>query len=290
MPDFIGGIFRGGGSTETSRVVNSTTLPPEMREYVAGAGTEGLQALQTARPRMTTPGAYEVQSPRGIAGLQPDQLAALNQTRNIAQQGNPLAAAGMDYATRAASGEYLGSNKFIDEMLANQSNQTLNDVAGQFAGFGRFGSGQHEGVAAREVQKANAPILAQNYEAERGRQENAVNMLPMLDSSRFTDARALGGVGDVFQEQQQAESDAAYQQQVNQAARQFERDVAIGNLGLGAGSNANVGGSSTTTTTQPSNPVGNVLGGLGYGAQVGDIFGYPGIGAAVGGLGGLFGR
>ena len=71
-------------------------------------------------------------------------------------------------------GKYLNANPYLDKMMATTNANIADTVNGQFTAGGRYGSGMHAGVLAKQIGEANNALQYQNYADERGRQVNAV--------------------------------------------------------------------------------------------------------------------
>ena len=71
-------------------------------------------------------------------------------------------------------GKYLNANPYIDKMMATTNANIADTVNGQFTAGGRYGSGMHAGVLAKQIGEANNALQYQNYADERGRQQAAV--------------------------------------------------------------------------------------------------------------------
>src|SRR5205085_11375830 len=75
---------------------------------------------------------------------------------------------------RTINGDYLNGNPYLDKMLEQTREDTTNAVNGQFSSAGRYGSGMHAGILAREIAKASDAARYQNYAAERQNQIGAI--------------------------------------------------------------------------------------------------------------------
>lgn len=71
-------------------------------------------------------------------------------------------------------GKYLNANPYLDKMMATTNANIADTVNGQFTAGGRYGSGMHAGVLAKQIGEANNALQYQNYADERGRQQAAV--------------------------------------------------------------------------------------------------------------------
>ena len=55
---------------------------------------------------------------------------------------------------RTLNGDYLNGNPYLDKMLGQTREDTTNAVNSQYEKSGRYGSGMHAGILAREIAKA----------------------------------------------------------------------------------------------------------------------------------------
>lgn len=234
-----------------------------------------------------------------VAPFSRDTQSALDFTRQRALQGSPLIGAAQQQALQTSRGDYLsGGNPYLQNAISASFRPTIEafrdsllpSIEARAAQSGRFGSGamadqvgKAQDTLARNLSEQSVRAFAQNYENERGRQQQSLLLAPQLAAEDYKDAERLAAVGDIQDQRQQA--------LINEQIARFEatRDAPYNTLSryltlLGSGP----GGLGTSTATQSggsrSNPL---LGGLG-GAAAGYSLGGP-IGAGIGGLIGLFG-
>lgn len=233
-----------------------------------------------------------------IAGLAPqsaDTLLAQQMQRNWALGGMPgtTAAQGlntaflngtaganpfMDQLLSETSGSFLNSNPYLDGMYdraAAAVGRNFNDIVAPatdaaFSSAGRLGSGAYAAARNRNDQTLAdtlsgmaTNIYGANYDAERGRQQeaarigaglgvSAIGTAPTLDQLGLLPADVLGSVG-------------AQQDSYNQALQDLDYAALARYAGLTSG---NFGGTTTTTSPLYSNPLAGALGGAstGFGA------------------------
>lgn len=91
---------------------------------------------------------------------------------------NPGAVAGIQgsqtLVNDTLSGKYLNSNPYLDSVLGQQVSDIQDGVSGQFSAGGRYGSGAHAGVLAKQIAEASDRMRYQNYAQERQNQMAAV--------------------------------------------------------------------------------------------------------------------
>ena len=284
---FIGDLFGGGGSEVTSVEQTSTSEPPAYAlPHLTRLLSEGENLFE--QPRAFFPGkTYTDFSAPTLAGLGAGEARAAAGNPLIGQaQGavggamdftNPAAA----YLQETARGDFLNANNpYLEDALR----PAINQVQSQFSRAGRLGSGANVGA----MTEALAPVYAQNYDRERGRQMQAQKMLgdlsnqqqrtrmaaaamaPGTASADYDDINRLLGFGAA----REGKAGEALRDQMarhdflqNEAAQRLAEYAAITKGGT-------VGSTGTTQTPYFSNPtqqaVGNVLGLAGAGKMASD--------------------
>lgn len=187
-----------------------------------------------------------------------------------------------------ANGSMLGSNPYLDQVLATSRQRAADQINQQFSGAGRYGSGANTGILADRLGAIETNARMQNYDSERGRQLNAAGLLGQygmngaqlagqLDQSNKDQAGLLAASGNMFDTMDNARRTAG----IDAAQRVAGLTVPIAGLGGTKDSN--------TQTTTPPNWAGIAtgLGGAALGAMTGGA-GF-GLGGALSGLGGFFG-
>ena len=108
------------------------------------------------------------------------------------QQGNPLTGQAQDLTSRTISGEYLDPdrNKWLQQTFDRAADLTQTRLDTEFAGGGR-NLGAAKPARSDELQTLTSNIFGGNYQAERGRQENAVNQAVPLAQNDFRDIQAM---------------------------------------------------------------------------------------------------
>lgn len=233
-----------------------------------------------------------------LAGLDPRTTAALDETSNIALgEGGLLGKTNYRFANNlvanngitgdqrwalgglldTASGKYLDRpNPYLQKMLDANSDNVANRVSAGASSMGRYGSGAHTNVLAKELTNATLPILSQNYENERQRMIDASAtasntfglgadraLAAASKGSELTDAlydpsRRIGAIGDFYGGRSQAELEAQRAKWEEAQARPWRMLGQLQNVSQGIGG---MGG--TQTTTRPgADPMQSLFGGL----------------------------
>ncbi len=143
---------------------------------------------------------------------------------------------------RNLSGASLGGNPYLDAILRRTRQNVAGTVNDQFGPSGRFGSGMHNAILARELANAENQARYQDYGVERGYQQDAIGQSQAL----------MGGS----------------QSLLNNAAELPWMSVQAANGAVRQASNGY--GTQTQTQTQPFNWMGAAQSGLQAGAMFSD--------------------
>lgn len=87
------------------------------------------------------------------------------------------------YATDVLGGKYLNGNPYMDDMISQMGDSVMNRVNSSFGRSGRSLSGNHAGVAARELTDGEARLRYGDYEAERNRMGQMTGLMPGLTAA-----------------------------------------------------------------------------------------------------------
>ena len=186
-----------------------------------------------------------VYSGQRVAGFTDPELQAQSLIAERALAGDPTVQQAQGLLGGTLSGDYL-NNPFLQQQIGSALQGAVNKATSQYALGGRLGSSAFAGALGSGITGAVAPILAQQYDAERGRQMQAAGMAPQLAEQRFSDLSRLAGVGQQQREMQQANLQAT-QDYINQlnAAKQAQFQARATAAGLGP---QNPQGGTTTQT------------------------------------------
>lgn len=257
-----------------------------------------------------------------VAPFTPETMGALGAIANRAIQGSPLNERSKAYFNSVAGGGALGGGPVYnrlepiaqghylygggahDAYMNAARRRVVPAVDSMFSQGGRYGSGSHQALLARELSDSYAGLYNQErnrqqnalgamgniYEAERGRQQAAAGALPDLANIDYSEYARLGGVGAAKEAQTQAKLDEFqqrwdYNQQSPYHHMTNRSSVIQGGIPGGLGSRTEGPGVQT-------NPFANVLGAgaLGLEAYNSGLFGGLGGGAGAAlGIGGLAG-
>ena len=199
-----------------------------------------------------------------VVGYSPESEMALAGQRQMATSGSPF----IPMTQAAVMQNLMGTNPLQSAAFK----PVVDQVAAQFAGAGRYGSGAQQGAVA----SALAPMA---YQA----QQDAIAQAPAAYEFGFRDLQKLAEVGAAREGQSQAELEA------DMARFQFEQESPLNALAnyMSIIQGGTVGGEKSQPVYRQ--PIGSALSGALGGAQLGGMFGAPGLGAIGGGLAGLLG-
>lgn len=103
----------------------------------------------------------------------------------------------IDANNRTISGEYLTpeTNPYLADIAKRVGGGAMASINTTFGGHGRTGSGLHAQLGAQGVGDALTDLYGQQYNAERGRQQQAIAAAPQLDAARYLAPQALISAG-----------------------------------------------------------------------------------------------
>ncbi len=252
----------GGGGSSPSHITQSGTsiVKNEPPEWLTPYGKNTLNASWNLamQPYQAYPG-------QTVAGLSPEQQAAMYMTAQRALHGSPVGTAAQNMATNTLNGAY-----FDNPYLSNQIRLAQDEAAPAIGYMGRQG-GSYGNTGINQAWTNTMGNIAgtmryQNYGDERNRQLQAMGYAPELAGLDYQDAQMLMGIGDARRAyesellaDQRAKWDEALQWPYSQIDW-FTNVLRGAGYGSGAGTSA-----SNTSGTQPnpyqSNPMANFIGG-----------------------------
>lgn len=217
----------------------------------------------------------------------PETNTALELTKQRALAGNPLLGSAQSEINKILSGDYLSptSNPYAQSVFNQMAGDVASNVNSYFTKAGRFGSGANQEVLANSLGDLANKVYYGNYQDERARMMDAVNVAPGLGDADYNDLQALANVGASKEELDYAKlQDSINRFDYEQQKPYFKLNQYLGALG-----------SNVPTQEVSNSPVyrstgANILQGAGMGADLGSTIGLgSGTGALLGGLlGGFF--
>jgi hypothetical protein len=285
-----------GGSTNT---VTRTELDPTMRPYVQYGLSEAQRLYQAGAPEYFTGQTY--------VGPSQQTQSALSAMQSRAMQGNPLVplaqqqlattlggsrAETLGSATsptlaNTIAGGYLGQNPYYTAALqpgfqaASTSYQdAINQMRSRASAAGRYGTNEAlmsqeqraQGALANALANQAAQLGYSGYEAERGRQQQALGMgLDLYEAERARQQAAIGAAPglaaqdytDIAQLAQVGQAAEGYQQAALQdAIQRFNYQQQAPYAALQSFLSSSFGAPQGMQTVQPSysNPLAGILG------------------------------
>lgn len=267
------------GSTPTNVTTTTSNEPSEfIKPYLEVAMDDAQDLYESDNPNFFPNATY--------VNFSPETDTALELTKQRALAGNPLLGSAQTEINNILSGNYLdpNSNPYASAMFNQMAGDVTSNVNSLFTKAGRFGSGANQEVLADSLGDLATDIYYKNYQDERNRMMDAVNVAPGLAQEDYADIQALANVGASREELEYAKlQDSINRFDYEQQKPYFKLNQYLGALG-----------SNVPTMTVENSPVyrntgANILSGAGMGSDLGNIFGSPGAGAVLGGLlGGFF--
>lgn len=269
----------GKGGSKSQTVTQKQEIPPFLQNQLQ----QVFGAAQDIQPA--------VFAGERVAGFSPLETLGQQLTAERALAGDQTVDQARGLLSNTLAGDYL-ENPFLQNQIDNAISGAVNQATSQYALGGRLGSGAFGTALGAGITGAAAPILANQYNAERGRQMQAAQMAPQLAAQDFINLAALTGVGRQQRELSQAEIQAQ-QNFINELnAAQLSK---FGALSSAAGLTPSA---MNTSATQPGvSPLAGAAGGALTGAALGSMFptaaasasGATGFGATFGPMGALVG-
>lgn len=136
-----------------------------------------------------------------------------------AAMGSPITGVAENLGAATLRGDYLaGNNPYLDQYFSRAArgitseymNAVRPDLESRFAGAGRTGGGSYQSALGRAQQglgeslgELGSQVYMGAYEAERGRQQQALAMAPMLQGLGYTDYNEMMRAGAARQSEAQ---------------------------------------------------------------------------------------
>jgi len=206
-----------------------------------------------------------------VAGMSPYQDQAYQGIANRAMQGSPTMSAANGTLQNTLNGSFLGGNPQLQgqiDMAQGDLVRQWNNVAKpqwdttmqQSGSFGNSGVAQAQAMAQEGLQRQlgniDTTMRSNNYNTERGYQNQALSLAPTYANQDYTDLNNMAQAGQQYQTNQQKQLDAGYQQYLDARNYQTNQLGVFGNALTSA-----VGTQGTQTQTQPGMSTGSQLAG-----------------------------
>ena len=194
----------GGGQTQTT----NQNIDPAILPYITYGLDEAKGLYQADGPTYYPGQTYVDQSAQTTEGL---RLA-----EERAKAGSPLIPAAQSQALSTISGDrLLAGNPYFASMMAsaarpvvNEFNTAIRDIGSRTASSGRYGSGamgEMESQASENLAQAlsqrGSELAFSNYNAERARQDAAINQAGTIAGQDYSDIQQLMNVGQANESQ-----------------------------------------------------------------------------------------
>lgn len=228
------------------------------------------------------------------APFDPLQTQAMNTTVNLADNPNSLVTSANNY-TQNTLDTPSGQNPYLAAIVGQAANNANTQVASEFNGSGRLGSGANVSTAAKAITNAQLPFLFNQYNADQQNKNTAVTNAEALQQIPFTNAARVATVGGANQQmaQNQINQDMAAWQYNSQGPQNLLQNFLNSIYASPANKDTTTSGSTTQTS---DGGFGSILSGalglasmftpMGALGGLGTMMG-SGLGSALGSLGGI---
>jgi hypothetical protein len=137
--------------------------------------------------------AYSPYIDSAAASLKPSFDAATANNAALMPRVNSV----LDYYGSTLKGDRLSGNPFLQAIIDKSNADISTGVSSKFSAAGRYGSGNHAGILARELADNESKLRYQDYSTERGYQDAAARgMLTATGVSSMLPQQAAGAYAD----------------------------------------------------------------------------------------------
>lgn len=156
---------------KTTKTSQTTSLPSWAQPLATGAGNQILNTVSGNQGNLQSI-ASGIQSHLGQLGSQA-----------FGQQ--PGVAGGQSFISKTLGGSYLNSNPYTQAIMKQAGQDAGNAVNSTFGLAGRTGGGANQELLAKGISQAENQVGFQNYQNERGLQNQALGAIPGLVQSQY---------------------------------------------------------------------------------------------------------
>lgn len=219
---------KGGGGGET---VTKQEIPPELKPLATAYTDKAIGLSQQG---------YNPYQGQRYADLNAVQGTGLGMTIDRALQGSYTVDNAESQLNDVISGG--NTNPYLDAMYDQAAGKVAGSVNSNFAQAGRYGSGAHTGALTEGLGNMATNLYGGAYEADRGRQMQAIGMAPEFAQQDYQDAGQVMNAGQILQDQQQQNLDYGYEQYQEQQNLPYKQLAAMSGV-----FGSNLGSQSTST-------------------------------------------
>jgi len=216
----------GGGGTSTTQQEIPAELKPLASAYTSKAidlGNQGYQPFTGQR----------------YADMNSIQGAGVGSIVNRAMNGSQT----MNNAENALNQTIAGgnTNPYLDSMVKKAQDATSSNALTSMVNNGSFGNSGLLSQYGSKMGEIASSMYGNAYEADRGRQMQAIGMAPQFGNQAYQDASQLMNAGQFMQDQDQQKKDFGFQQYQDEQNLPYKQLAAMSGV-----FGSNLGGSSTT--------------------------------------------
>lgn len=230
----------GGGTPPPTTTVSSQGIPAELKP-LASAYTS--KAMNLADTPFTPYGGQRYED------LNHTQNAGIGMVQNRAMNGSPV----MNQANQTLTQSLQGgqANPYLDSMVNKAQMSVLGNARAADMRSGSFGNSGIAEQAATKMGDIATNMYGGAYDADRGRQMQALGLAPTFGNQAYQDASQLMKAGQIQQDQGQQNRDFGYSQFQEQQNKPY-KDLAAMSGVFGS----NLGNTSTSTQSGGQAPGG----------------------------------
>lgn len=223
-------IYGGGGDSGGGTTTTTQEIPAELKPLATAYTNKAIGLSQQG---------YNPYQGQRYADLNPVQNTGLEMTVGRALQGSQTVNNAEGQLNQMIGGT---SNPYLDAMYGRAADQVTSSVNSNFAQAGRYGSGAHTASLTEGLGNMATDLYGGAYEADRGRQMQAIGMAPEFAQQDYADAGQMMNAGQILQDQQQQNLDYGYEQYQEAENLPYKQLAAMSGV-----FGSNLGGASKTT-------------------------------------------
>lgn len=223
-------VYGGGGSGGGGTTTTTQEIPAELKGLATAYSDKAMNLGQQE---------YNPYQGQRYADLNAVQNTGLGMTVDRALQGSQTVNNAEGQLNNMIAGG--ATNPYLDAMYNQAAGKVSSSVNSNFANAGRYGSGAHTGALTEGLGNMATNLYGGAYEADRGRQMQAIGMAPEFAKQGYADAGQLMNAGQIIQDQQQQNMDFGYEQYQEQENLPYKQLAAMSGV-----FGSNLGGQSTT--------------------------------------------
>lgn len=228
-----GRVIYGGGGGGGGDSTTIQSIPEELKPLANAYTSKAINLSNQG---------YTPYAGQRFADMNGAQGAGVGMIADRAMNGSPV----MDAANQTLTSTLQGgnTNPYLDSMVDRAQQNVVQNYNNANVSSGSFGNSGVQEQLARGLSDTASAMYGGAYDADRGRQMQALGMAQGFANQPYQDAQQLMGAGQFLQDQQQQGLDYGYQQYQDAQNLPYKQLAAMSGV-----FGSNLGSTSTTTQT-----------------------------------------